>query len=424
MKSHKTFDESSSVRITVSSVMRIIGLAVLIIQLALLAAAAPVEIPDEIRVLDVDVQLRVVSLAANSIQLIFSIVNSGRETYRILDTPTSIMSELPYVARKFHLRNKNQGKPNPKFRGVRVAWDAESAIEAKRFTTLQPRDNVIATYELYDYYDFSESGSGTYTLTLPPYIELLDPSGRRFLARFSDQPKQDIQVDNPRFSAAKQKAPTYTFTSNATTYAFRKCNGREQIITAAANRATQLRNIAVQNLQPPSPWSPLAIRWFGAFDLFRERQIRYTYTQLSDNFAARYTYDCTCPSTFDQFFVYAYAYLGRTDIFLCPWFFNQPGIGVTSRATTLLHEATHIEISTEDYVYTRLICLILAWWSPRHAYMNASSYEYYAEDLAQLRFGSMIYGVLDMGRRAVVNWLHALVAYKCWWLQEGRLVML
>ncbi|QRV96232.1 peptidyl-Lys metalloendopeptidase [Ceratobasidium sp. AG-Ba] len=372
--------------------MRIIGFGILIIQLALLAAAAPAEILDEIRVLDVDVQLRVVSLAANSIQLIFSIANSGRETYQILDTPTSILSELPRFT-------------------AQVSWDAESAIKAKRFTTLRPRDNLMATYELYDYYDFSESGSGTYTLTLPPYIELLDSSGRAFLARFSDQPKQDIQVDNPRFSVAKQKAPTYTFTSNATAYAFRQCNGRELIITAAANQSTELGNFAVQSLQPPSPWSPLATRWFGAFDSFREREIRRTYTRLNNKFATYYTYDCTCPSTFDQFFVYAYVYTDRTDIFVCPWFFNRPGIGVTSRAAILLHEATHIEVSTEDYVYTRLLCLMLAWWSPGRAYMNASSYQYYAEDLVQLRFGSMIYGVLDMGRRVIVNWLHALVAY-------------
>jgi peptidyl-Lys metalloendopeptidase len=69
---------------------------------------------------------------------------------------------------------------------------------------------------------------------------------------------------------------------------------------------------------------------------------------------------------------------------LGPGFFAAPLVGRDSKAGTLIHELSHIEVGTQDYAYGAAAVLSLP---SDEAANNADTYEYYAEDSYTILYG-------------------------------------
>ena len=76
---------------------------------------------------------------------------------------------------------------------------------------------------------------------------------------------------------------------------------------------------------------------------------------------------------------------GPLKIGLGPSFFEAPLVGRDSKAGTIIHELSHIELGTLDYAYGVPAVLTL---SADQAANNADTYEYYAEDSYTILYGS------------------------------------
>lgn len=80
----------------------------------------------------------------------------------------------------------------------------------------------------------------------------------------------------------------------------------------------------------------------------------------------------------------AYAHVDETDsskMWLEQKFWNAPRTGENSQGGVLIHEASHYDDSadTEDVLYGRTKCQLLAQWSPELAQANADNLEYFCE---------------------------------------------
>ncbi|KAG8689337.1 hypothetical protein FRC08_010997 [Ceratobasidium sp. 394] len=122
--------------------MRITSVTTLLFQFALSVIAAPTD--DKILILNADARLRAAS--GGDLQVSFSITNTGRETYRILNTPKSLLS-TSFDTNRFYPERKDDVEKKPIFKGIELKWDAEGAARDGDFTDLRPGATVTVVHD-------------------------------------------------------------------------------------------------------------------------------------------------------------------------------------------------------------------------------------------------------------------------------------
>ena len=120
--------------------------------------------------------------------------------------------------------------------------------------------------------------------------------------------------------------------------------------------------------------------WFGIHNDQRLQRVRDNFTKIKNEMESRtFTYAVNGPDC--KINMHAYTHKGITQIWLCDPFWNSPAVGRDSKANTLLHEHSHASARTDDLIYSRDDCRLLATLDPDKAVMNASNYEYFAESI-------------------------------------------
>ncbi|KAG8742291.1 hypothetical protein FRC10_001715 [Ceratobasidium sp. 414] len=299
---------------------------------------------------------------ASDLKITFSIKNTGVETYKILNTPTSLLSTA-FKTDKFLPKHKDTGK-KPIFKGIKLNWNADGAALAGDFFSLRPGQTAEVIHNLKDLYDFSQSGPGPYVLSPMPIVELVVSPGKIAPAQFGSAPSTEITIP-------KQLWQTLTKTNhevervairagNVTTATLPEISNCSPPDVTTIHAAIQAANAMLVNArqhvgarQAPNLWdSALTREWFGRYDPTRSLWVNFAFTQIQ--FFQWYKYDCACADLPDTEWTYAYVnvYMDQRRINLCPRFFDTlgttgyssrgeifvPPIQLVSNAGTLIHE--------------------------------------------------------------------------------------
>ncbi|KAG9095421.1 hypothetical protein FRC06_009815 [Ceratobasidium sp. 370] len=255
--------------------MRISSITTLLFQFALAVIAAPTD--DKIIILNADARLQAPSGA--DLKVSFSITNTGQETYRILNTPTSLLS-TSFDTNKFYPALKNT-ENKPTFKGIELSWDAEGAARDGDFTVLRPGATLKVAHDLRKIYDFSRSGPGVYTLAPVPFVQLVDSAGVMQLAQLEPAPSAEIRVSRQLWRTMVQNAGTVQVASHPSNYSatmldINNCP-QADVVTAAALAADTLLGLAQNNVvanQMENSWNQRQPRtWFGRWNEQRAPEV-------------------------------------------------------------------------------------------------------------------------------------------------------
>ncbi|KAG8744222.1 hypothetical protein FRC10_010584 [Ceratobasidium sp. 414] len=324
--------------------MRIASVTALLFQFALAVNAAALG-DGEILVLKADARIRVSPGA--DLKVSFSITNTGPETYRILNTPNSLLATTSFDTNKFYPERKDN-KNKPAFKGIELSWDAEGAAKDGDFTELRPGATLSVTHNLKSVYDFSKSGPGVYTLAPAPFVQLVGSAGAMQLARLDPAPQTEITVSRQLWQTLVQNERTVQTASrpgnySATMYDISNCP-QDDVVTAAAQAANTLLGLAQNNVvanQIENTWNMRQPKtWFGRWS--QQRALDVISSLVAIDTFDNYKYDCTCSRGSPQ----TYAYVIRSQdpdlINLCPKFFSSLTNGYSlwklKPAGTLIHE--------------------------------------------------------------------------------------
>lgn len=134
--------------------------------------------------------------------------------------------------------------------------------------------------------------------------------------------------------------------------------------------------------------------WFGLWDKARVKEVRRTLTALKNHIRVnKVTFFCaqTGEQNCDPG-VYANVFSSDpSTVYICPPYFELPELDNSTflqvhesgtRAGTIIHEMTHFNVvgSTDDYCYSRPVCMDFARTTPNQAVRNADSFQYFTED--------------------------------------------
>lgn len=128
-------------------------------------------------------------------------------------------------------------------------------------------------------------------------------------------------------------------------------------------------------------------RWFGSsLTLDQRLRIQAMLIGIQDGMAnAHYGFRCrtSCDDipVMPGYTVVAYVYSSFTDpwVYLCPFYWTLPATGLNSQASTIVHEAAHLQ-GAADVIYGTDGSMNLAATNPESALKNADNYGFYASD--------------------------------------------
>ncbi|KAI0353362.1 zincin [Trametes cingulata] len=159
-------------------------------------------------------------------------------------------------------------------------------------------------------------------------------------------------------------------------------------IQHAVALASEYVDDALVELRSTGPEGNTYRRWFGAPNNGRFSTVQSHFEALSRDDLSQYTYSCNPVACVEHGAEYAFVDYTITKVMnLCPSFFLAPDGGRNSRASTIVHEATHFYRNgfTSDHSRNAGEAERLARTYPHLAVSNAESYEYFAVDAHRSR---------------------------------------
>ncbi|ELU40215.1 hypothetical protein AG1IA_05762 [Rhizoctonia solani AG-1 IA] len=253
----------------------------------------------------------------DNIRVEFTIANTGRETYSILETPTSLLS-TEFSTNKFYPEKKDGSRRSPIFKGIKLKWDADRAAKGNKI--------------LNKLYDFARSGPGVYKLLPLSVLQLIDEKGNHVLGQLDPPPTAEIII-NQKLLNNLTHSSTSVITHNGhhrvEALQFRaNCDTaqRAAINTAIADAQQLSANSLTRLRQQGIPaWRELPRTWFGSYEEERVYKARYTMSLITRPFNAYTTKE------FQDVYAYVMKDHAPNDIHLCPSFFEASTRGYNSQ---------------------------------------------------------------------------------------------
>jgi peptidyl-Lys metalloendopeptidase len=326
---------------------------------------------------------------ADPVTITFSIANVGGIQVKILKwfiPPSSIDADVlkgNFFSVKYAIQSGSQTSENG-----RVASGTYIGALVKRatptdedFLVLKPGQRYTATFDLANYYAFSNGGVYTVVYDVNE-AQMLHETGSNGGATRLVSNKLQLNVAG-RFKPSYSVISVVNAAAGAATNSFNGCSTTQQslIITArndALTCSTYLNDVYMNTFDPANT-NARYTEWFGLDTLsLNVGTVKSHVTSIKSVFlSADMAFDCTCTDS-----SYAYVYTNQPyKIYLCKAFWNAPAKGTDSKMGTLYHETSHFDIvaNTDDVVYGQSGCRSLALSNPSKAVTNADSNEYFCE---------------------------------------------
>ncbi|PFH45488.1 hypothetical protein AMATHDRAFT_71658 [Amanita thiersii Skay4041] len=306
-------------------------------------------------------------LKGDAARVVTTVTNTGDSPLDLLNTPTSILSDLPTDA--FEIINLAGGVP--KFRGIAVKYAVNKAIESGDVTTLAPGQSFNVIHDIAKAYNLANTGQ--YTIKAKNTFVVVDRVTKKVEVIKADS--KDLKVEIVGNGVA---ASVSSLSRRAT---FLNCTGEQSdFITAATTGASTLATEAASYLRAlDDVEAPRYTTWFGNYSESRHDTVQGHFDKIAANNFEEFTFDCGC----DKENVFAYVYPDRFgEMWLCPAFWAAPMNGTDSKSGTIVHEASHYTANggTQDFAYGQGAAQELAKNDPDRAVYNADSHEYFAEN--------------------------------------------
>ncbi|PIL33830.1 hypothetical protein GSI_03536 [Ganoderma sinense ZZ0214-1] len=305
-----------------------------------------------------------------NLKVIATLTNTGDETVRLLNDPSSILDTLP--ADSFTITNDNGATPD--FIGAKVKYSptmAATSTDPSAVTIIAPGTSVSFTHDLSAAYNFTGAGYGTYTVEPSSLLHVVGSNGE------ISEIRPDVEPFVAKITGGKLAVAHPAVTKRAT---FNGCSpDQEAALETAAAGAQSYARAALDYLRARTAATPRYTTWFGDYTSTRHDTVVDHFSKINANDFAGFKYDCTCTRST----VYAYVYASDFGtIYLCDVFWRVSQTGTDSKAGTLVHEASHFTVNggTKDYAYGQSAAKALAVNDPDKAVFNADSHEYFAEN--------------------------------------------
>ncbi|KAK7037551.1 hypothetical protein VNI00_011043 [Paramarasmius palmivorus] len=321
----------------------------------------------------------------HNLKVLATLTNTGSDTLKLLNDPRSLLSKAP--TNTFLIKSENGYTPS--FHGLKMKytplWSMNNDASNKTFTVLEPGQSVEVEHDLSSAYDFTNSGEGAYDID----------TAKTF--RYLDESTQQLKTIEAKVERAFKSKISGKLLKARTPRPVRRSPGRIEYSNCSKKQQRQILNatIAAQSYTNCShsyltknneTGTPRYETWFGNFTQARHDNVTTNFASLLKHPYTNYTYECQ-PEDCGSETTFAYVYPTEFGtIYLCGGFWNTTNTGADSRAGTLVHEASHFEITagTDDHAYQRGPAQELAEENPDVAINNADSYEYFVENVEEL----------------------------------------
>ncbi|EIN05799.1 peptidyl-Lys metalloendopeptidase [Punctularia strigosozonata HHB-11173 SS5] len=309
-----------------------------------------------------------------NLKIVTTVKNTGDETLKLLNNPSSVLRKAP--TNSFSIADHTGASPS--FNGIVVKYAMNKAIESEKdtsFTILAPGASVSIEHDLSAAYNFTSSGSSTYSIEPSNLFHYVDPETKQAVALYADVERAHVAAVSGKLAVAR---PIPTLTKRES---FVGCSSSEKSeVSSAATAAQSYAKGAYNYLSTNTASTPRYTTWFGTYTSKRHSTVLSHYSNMNSASYADFTYDC---STCDEADTYAYVYpdtYGK--VYLCDVFWETTTTGTDSRAGTLIHESSHFTkiAGTDDHVYGQSAAKSLAKSNPTEAIDNADNHEYFAEN--------------------------------------------
>ncbi|KAI0646097.1 Metalloprotease [Trametes meyenii] len=309
----------------------------------------------------------------DNLRVTATVTNTGDVPLKLLNDPYSPLSDLPTDI--FTITNPHG--TNPDFVGIEVKYVphvAASSDDPLAFTHLDPGESVHVEHDLSLAYDFSTSGPGPYIINVKALNTFYYVNRGRISALLtgSGLPSHAVNITGSLESRARKALRPDT-------------KGCEEWQEQAVHRAIPLAKTYIENALADLARDGFSgdnyKLWFGSPSEHRLATVDSHFEALNGNNFTDFTFVCNTAFCSSKTGVFAYVYpddFGK--IHVCDMFFRSPVGGPDSRASTIVHEASHFTRNggTQDHAYGPMLTKELARSYPQFAVMNADNHEYFA----------------------------------------------
>ncbi|KAI0749517.1 hypothetical protein C8Q80DRAFT_629379 [Daedaleopsis nitida] len=271
---------------------------------------------------------------------------------------------------------------------MKVKWSPEAAVKSDNpssILVLEPGERFTVHHNLAEVYDLStlerndkaqvtlaEAGAGFYIVN-PESGEVAYTTATVVHEQPEIQVPSDVKF---KTSHAAIQAPT----------PMAGCTPAETRAIQDTIPVTNRYISAARDYVPKNGGSgagALYTKWFGKSSSANVQKVTTEFTNLMTNRFTGFTYNCHTAAPDCEEGDYAYVYARNYGIvYLCDEFFKAAVSGYDSKASTLVHEASHFikNGGTVDVAYGVNASQNLAKMSPNRAVTNACNYEYFSVD--------------------------------------------
>ncbi|KAK0201350.1 hypothetical protein DFS33DRAFT_1346499 [Desarmillaria ectypa] len=320
----------------------------------------------------------------SNLEVVTTIVNSGDETVKLLNDPRTVLSS--WATESFTVINS--AGISADFTGVAVRYIP--SVAAKKganhaFTVLAPGESFSVTHELGNYFNFTNTGESTYTITPLSAIQAVEDDGTLTTIgaqvtpasiALSGQLSSSSTLSSSSLGGASDDRSSARFLGKRASYT--SCSSSRQSTNAQAiSDSSVIAKASINHLTANPSGSTTQTTWYGTFATSRYKSTLSAFQGLVSE-PASWTYDCSCTESDTYAYVYPSTY-GK--VYLCGYYWECPATGSGSRADTIIHEGSHFPkiLGTDDYAYGETACKSLAKSSPAKAYLNADNHAFFSD---------------------------------------------
>ncbi|KAF7298725.1 Peptidyl-Lys metalloendopeptidase [Mycena indigotica] len=340
------------------------------------------------RAAQVGLDLALTYSAEGPLHLVSSIINTGDVEIKLLLDPHTVL--VSSNVNKFSISTPD-GK-SPGSIGVRMDYDPEAVLAENRadsFVTMRPATFIDIKHDVSKIYNFTETGTGKYTIVAPNVFSYVDAAGtvatieanNKFATAHIELKPEDLPTATPPRSPAGTCHAQTRLTKRLN---YLCCSPEQQVIIQRAALAAQAsvesaHNYLLDLIANPRA-TPRWTTWFGAQTQDRLARVAGLIARMKNNNFGEYVFDCSC----DQQDAHAYVWTNEPYLimYLCPRFFDAPLHGRRSQVGTLVYEASHFNFigPTRTIVTGSALAMDLARHGPHNAVFNADNYAYFVDN--------------------------------------------
>ncbi|XP_067037796.1 extracellular protease-like [Acropora muricata] len=326
-----------------------------------------------------------------TIECRFHLKNNGKQDYSVLKWSTPL--ENPITDCLTVTRN---GK-KLEFDGI---YRKRSVPGLDQFLTVKAGETLSSMFQVSDAFDMTKAGE--YSVAVDTYLEYVvgsatsKPDIKRKVRHLSS-PAVSFQIvgrssskrtlgQKARFlESRKQSKQSGIFNGSFDSGVSRKStlplppviNGGTPILQSDTKTAhDEAYNRMTTFVAAPQAKNGLAKTWFGGSQVNNAITKFQSMVDVLKTETITYTFDG--PHCDDHTF--AYTYKQKREIFLCKLYKDAKTLlGSNNKMGILTHELSHAITSTDDIVYGKFVCKVLATFASKKAIRNADNFEYFLE---------------------------------------------